>query len=130
MAEDSGDETGFGGDGGWQAQLAADAFGEAVWSQQLAHRSPIVALSDMVASALNPAEADLAARTERPKRELGPQPLGMERHLSRDRGAGLVGSNVAPAGTEPQRSGDNLQRGAALSVKTTTRDQATEGKGV
>src|SRR3546814_12748938 len=84
MAGDSSDETRFGGDGGWQAQLAADAFGEAVWSQQLAHRSPIVALSDMVASALNPAEADLAARTERPTRELGPQHLGMERHLSRD----------------------------------------------
>src|SRR3546814_20592533 len=73
----------------------------------------------MVASALNPAEADLAARTERPKRELGPQHLGMERHLSRDRGAGLVGSDVETAGTERQRFGEHLQRGASLGVKQT-----------
>src|SRR3546814_3830688 len=52
-------------------------------------------------------------------RSLGPQHLGMERHLSRDRGAGLVGSDVETAGTERQRFGEHLQRGASLGVKQT-----------
>src|SRR3546814_12055716 len=43
----------------------------------------------------------------------------MERHLSRDRGAGLVGSDVETAGTERQRFGEHLQRGASLGVKQT-----------
>src|SRR3546814_16940793 len=56
-------------------------------------------------------------------RSLGPQHLGMERHLSRDRGAGLVGSDVDTAGTERQRFGEHLQRGASLGGKQTLRSE-------
>jgi hypothetical protein len=88
-----------------ETKIAAELLGKAVGREQRRDRGKVVALATIVLAAAHSAVEHLAIVAEPSQRELHIDLVAMERDLTRDGGAALVGADLKRVGVKPERIG-------------------------